>query len=141
MEDIAAENRTRADKLEQASVNAANEGLKALLLLNGGACIALISFLAASISSGQTSTNPSVFVAGFSRSLVWFAMGAGLAVLTSFFNYLSNQSYSSHLRNPAVYKRSWSIGHAYTRLGLVGALGSLVAFAIGVYKIWAVTNL
>jgi hypothetical protein len=39
----------RAAMLERASIDAGKEGLKALLILNGGACVALLTFLSSSI--------------------------------------------------------------------------------------------
>jgi len=127
----------RADKLEEVSMAAANDGLKALLLLNGGACIALIGFLASLVSSEHFSPAQVALASGAIRSLIWFSIGAGLAVFTSFSAYLSNQSYSSHLRNPTDNPKAWSTGNSYVRLGLVFALGSMLSFAIGVYKIWS----
>ena len=135
-EQIEAENRARADKLEAASVDAAAEGLKALLLLNGGACIALLAFLGATMGNDDLRWSEQRVVIGAVQSLVYFAAAAGAAVTTSIFSYLSNQSYSSHLRDPAYYKRSWTVGQWLNNAGLATALLSLGLFAFGVYSIW-----
>jgi hypothetical protein len=136
-EDIENENRERANKLEEASVNAASEGLKALLLLNGSACIALLGFLASTMGKNNLHWGETQFVVAATRSLGYFAWGAGASVLTSVFSYLSNQQYSSHLRNPSKYKHGWVAGDWLVRGGLVCVAASLVLFGLGVYQISA----
>lgn len=95
----------RAEALEAASVESANQALKALLLLNGGACIAVLGFLAsvfpaatlsgadgdfvsaflANFRQGQSAPqiDAQILVADFLRALVWFSLGAGAAVVAS----------------------------------------------------------
>lgn len=70
----------RAEKLEDASIKAAEEGLKALLLLNGGASVALLAFLADAVGSGDPSPVYARLLTGMFNSLVYFAAGAGFSV-------------------------------------------------------------
>ncbi len=127
----------RADALEKASIDASVEGLKALLLLNGGACIALLAFLSATMGKEHTIQKEAAFVAGATDALAFFAGGALLAVITCVFAYLANQAYSSHLRDRKYYPRHWGYGTAWTRAALGTTLLSLIGFGWGVYTIYS----
>lgn len=123
----------RADRLEQSSVEAAIEGLKALLILNGGACLAVLTFLATAISDTEASQAYAALIKGMMRSLVAFSVGAGLSVLTTLFAYLANQAYAAHLR----YGRdSWGTGERWNFTAIASAILSLFCFFIGVALIW-----
>jgi len=121
----------RAESLEQSSIDAASQGLKALLLLNGGACIAVLSFISSALSR-ETQAN-SLLNKGMMQSLVFFSLGAGLAVFTSFFAYLANQAYAAHLREA---RDSWKTGERWNLAGIACALLSLGCFFVGVGLIW-----
>lgn len=126
----------RADSLEKASIDASLEGLKALLLLNGGACISLLAFLSAVMASESMSPRKAKFIAGATDALIYFAIAAGLSVVTCVFAYLANQCYSSHLRWRERYPNHWKYGDYCTRGGLVSTGLSLALFFVGVYTIW-----
>ncbi|MBX9467181.1 MAG: hypothetical protein KL839_04750 [Rhizobium sp.] len=126
----------RADALEKASIDASVEGLKAMLLLNGSACIALLAFLSATMGKKLMIAKEVAFVKGAMEALVFFSIGAGLAVVTCVFAYLANQAYSSHLRDRVEYPHHWGYGTAWTRVGLVSTATSLGAFFWGVFAIW-----
>lgn len=127
----------RADALEKASVDASVEGLKALLILNGGACIALLAFLSATMGKEHTIAKEAAFITGATSALIFFSIGAGLAVVTCVFAYLANQAYSSHLRWRSEYPRHWTYGTIWTRAGLLTTVSSLVLFFYGVYTVWS----
>ncbi|MEN5300482.1 hypothetical protein ABE530_19490, partial [Brucella sp. TWI559] len=78
----------RADSLEKASIDASTEGLKALLLLNGGACLALLAFLSAVMASSGMSPSKAKFISAATISLPFFAVAAGLSVVTCVVAYL-----------------------------------------------------
>ena len=131
---MATDNDAKTDRharLEQASIDAAHEGLKALLLLNGGASIAVLGFLATTLKDAEAG-GFQCLMSGMLDSLVWFAVGSGLAVFTSFCAYLSNQAYATSLLQPQV---SWLQGTVWNRVGLAAALLSLGAFAYGTVTI------
>jgi hypothetical protein len=130
-------NEKRADDLEKASIDASVEGLKALLILNGGACISLLAFLSSTMGKEGMSSTQERFVTGATYALVFFSIGAGLAVVTCIFAYLANQAYSSHLRWRENYPRHWAYGLAWNRAGIATTLLSLVLFFYGVYTIWS----
>ena len=127
----------RADDLEKASIDASVEGLKALLILNGGACISLLAFLSSMMGKEGITDDQTKFVAGATSALVFFAIAAGLAVVTCLLAYLANQAYSSHLRWREQYPRHWTYGLIWNRVGIVTTLGSLGLFFFGVYEIWS----
>ncbi|QPB21160.1 hypothetical protein [Rhizobium sp. 007] len=124
----------RVGRLEGASIEAAQEGLKALLILNGGACIALLGFVATTISQPEASATYRPLIRGMMKSLVSFSVGAGLSVLTSMFAYLTNQAYVAALEGPDKY--SWAAGQWWNNVAVMTALLSLVAFFVGVSLIW-----
>lgn len=126
----------RADALEKASIDSSVEGLKALLVLNGGACIALLAFLSATMGKEHTLPKEAAFVTGATEALLFFSVGAGLSVVTCVFAYLANQAYSSHLRDRSGNPRHWTYGHIWTRLGLLSTAFSLGTFFWGIYTIW-----
>ncbi|MCV9909927.1 hypothetical protein OIV19_20210 [Brucella sp. HL-2] len=126
----------RADTLEKSSTDAATEGIKALLLLNGGACIALLAFLSAVMASNGMSPTKAKFIAAASISLPFFAIAAGLSVVTCVLAYLTNQAYSSKLRNPIKYPDHWEKGERFNDWGVRLAALSLLLFFLGILMFW-----
>jgi hypothetical protein len=124
-------NNERLARLEQASIDSAHEGLKALLLLNGGACVAVLGFLATTLKDAKAGGFEGL-VSGMMASLVWFSVGAGLAVLTALFSYLTNQAYVASMLDPRV---SWWRGLILNWLAMACPVFSLASFAYGIYVI------
>ncbi|MDW9680676.1 hypothetical protein [Sinorhizobium meliloti] len=123
----------RFKALESAAIEAAAQGLKALLLLNGGACVALLAFVGGLATSEHVRPEFAPLVPAATQALIWFASGSGVAVLACFFAYWTNQAYANALFNPQ--KHSWKSG---TRLNIAGgtaALFSLFCFGKGVLDI------
>ncbi|MDE0522923.1 MAG: hypothetical protein OXH79_13310 [Boseongicola sp.] len=78
-------NREESQHWNKAAIEAANIAIRSLLLINGGASVALLAFVGA-VESGNAAVNSGVLV-----DPIWrFAMGVGLAVLTAMFAYLVN---------------------------------------------------
>lgn len=69
----------------RAAIETANIAVRSLLLINGGASVALLAFVGA-VESGNSAINSDVLVEPIWR----FAVGVGLAVLTAIFAYLVN---------------------------------------------------
>lgn len=126
----------RAAMLERASIDAGKEGLKALLILNGGACVALLTFLSSSIGKQDLREVELGLMTGATNALILFATGAGLSVLTCLLSYVTNQLLSSHLRNGKKNTSTLKIGKCTNQLGLIASAASLIAFFIGVFAIW-----
>ncbi|MBB3389162.1 hypothetical protein FHT82_001885 [Rhizobium sp. BK275] len=116
--------------LEGAAMEAAGQGLKALLLLNGGACVALLAFVAGTATSSSLQKEFIPLVTVTAHSLIWFASGAGFAVFACILAYLTNQAYANHLITPE--KSKWRTGTWFNVAGLFTAFISLGCFAVGV---------
>lgn len=84
--------RTMISDFNKAAVDGANIALKGLLVVNGGAVIALLGFLA-SLASSQGGLG--LLVPAVAKPLVLFAWGAALSVLASAGAYLTNYMYCS----------------------------------------------
>ncbi|MDF1608724.1 hypothetical protein PZ897_11095 [Hoeflea sp. YIM 152468] len=131
----------RLSRLENASIDASTQGIKALLLLNGGASVALLGFIASVFSIDMDAERSKLFDGAVS-SLVFFAVGAGLSVITSLISYLSNQTYVSALLQVDRIKHDqiWSKAVWWNHAAVFTTLLSIGLFGAGVYKIWSSTG-
>lgn len=68
-----------------ASADAANVAMRALLLVNGGAVVALLAFVGAIEAGDNSSTDTTALI----DSVYWFSLGVGLAVVTAALAYLT----------------------------------------------------
>lgn len=118
--------------LEAAAMEGAAQGLKALLLLNGGACVALLAFLGSTATSSSLRDEFVPLVSATAGSLIWFAAGAGVAVLACILAYWTNQAYANHIINP---KNSWAKGSRLNAAASTFAIFSLACFGKGVADI------
>jgi hypothetical protein len=121
-----------------AAVTTGTETVKAILLINGGACVAVLAFIGSLASQGQVVTDLAV-------SLVWFAIGALVAVISAGFGYLTNLSYfaesnarTRHFDEPYVRETDASRRHhvagSVTRwLTICCAIVGILAFVGGVF--------
>lgn len=93
-------------------------GLKGLLLLNGAAAIAILAFL------GDIVTTEYIrWIQGITWALLFYAIGAILAVNTSLFSYLSQYSFNTQ-------DNKW--GMIWRFVGIFCAIGSLGSFLLDV---------
>jgi hypothetical protein len=122
--------------MEAASIDAGAQAMKALLLLNGGACIAILGFLASTRTAPFSQATARLTYA-FVHSLVWFGGGAGLAVGASCLAYLCNSYYAGALLDEASAK-GWSMGRLTNWMAVLFGLFSLVGFWGGLWKIYSV---
>lgn len=101
-------------------------GLKGLLLLNGAAAIAILAFL------GDIVTTEYIrWIQGITWALLFYAIGAILAVNTSLFSYLSQYSFNTQ-------DNKW--GMIWRVVGIFCAIGSLGSFFIGCIIIFAIVR-
>ena len=101
-------------------------GLKGLLLLNGAAAIAILSFLGDIVMTEYIR-----WIQGITWTLLFYAFGAILAVSTSLFSYLSQYYYN-------IENEKW--GTIWRFIGILCAVGSLGSFFIGCIIIFAVVR-
>ncbi|UYQ70835.1 hypothetical protein OF122_12255 [Pelagibacterium flavum] len=130
-----------------AAIESGHHAVKAALLLNGAACIALLGFLASTISSIDGEPATAQLIALFMNALMEFSKGALAAAVTAGLGYLTNlcagesaASMSKHFVEPFIRstRASKIWGGAYFTLSLVTiatAIGSYVFFARGLARI------
>lgn len=133
----------RSEALERASIESANLALKGMLLLNGGACIALLGFLASIFSSDAQKEEILVLLSPFLVALNRFAWGAGLAVFASAIAYLTNSFYARglmavtkkwewpYVEENKSSKRNWCLAVSLNWVATLSGLGSLAMFVRG----------
>lgn len=118
--------------LEAAAMDGSSQGLKALLLLNGGACVSLLTFVGALATSEHLRPEFVNLVQATTRSLIWFGIGSGLAVFAYFFAYWSNQSYANSIVEDG---EGWWQGTTMNVVAAIVALSSLACFGRGLLLI------
>jgi hypothetical protein len=109
----------------QAARTYAGQVVQALLLLNGAAALAMLTF----IGNVSKDTNLKSLLLGLSNPLSCFADGAALAVLSAIFAYLSQASWADG-------SSLW--GNTLRLFAIVLALGSLLLFVGGISQANAV---
>lgn len=101
-------------------IDAGKEALKAAMLINGGAVVALLGFMGAVISKGLSNK------LGLALTTPLIAFGAGVlaAGLAFGFRYISQAIYSS---------RHLTVGHVVNGISTLLAVISFALFAFGLY--------
>jgi hypothetical protein len=123
-------------KANEAAIAGANLALKTLLLINGGACVSLLTFV------GTLKDKADV-----ARTLGWFASGVALACFGFLLSYVTHYAMVTtisswtardeypyfHVGPRARFWRAVKIGgHG---LAIVAGLASLIAFIIGIFQV------
>ena len=122
----------------KAAIDSGTETLKAIVLINGGACVAILTFI------GTLATKDKVPI-GLATPLTWFAIGLVMAVIASALGYFTNlfiadtsknmtQEYERpFLRDNDNSKRCRRLGEWARWLAVIAALCGIVAFCTGLY--------
>ncbi|GAB5507475.1 MAG: hypothetical protein Rhirs2KO_26380 [Rhizobiaceae bacterium] len=128
--------------LLRASLDSAKEAIRSMLVLNGGASIALLGFLAATFSEEFTPNEAQLYSA-ILESLAFFAGGSFAAVLTAGLAYIVNSLYAGasarkkriwvwpYLEKTKASQRCWFWGQALNWVAVVTGGASLIAFVCG----------
>ena len=124
-----------ANLLNEKAIDASNMVLKTLLLIHGGAAVALLAFIGN--LSGKAA--PSVFskISVLASALVWFGWGMGIAIVAMIFAYFTHyltvgHAYSTTAKQAKCYAVGKAVFHV---LAALAALASLVAFLCGMYQV------
>lgn len=134
------------DQQNQEAVLNGREGIKALILINGGAAITMLGFVGAFAARGNFDIKHLTPIA---NSLLWFAGGIVLAVIAFGFSYVANFSYAactSRMKKTyehpfvidtdnSIWWRDFGVRFHYAAIGI--AVLALALFLVG---IWSVRN-
>jgi hypothetical protein len=77
-------------KSEEATIKSAENVIRIMLLINGGAAVSVLAFVGSLASKDRQPADHLYAVAG---SLVWFALGAASSGISAICSYLTNISY------------------------------------------------
>jgi hypothetical protein len=106
-------------------VSLSTEGLKALLLLNGGAVVALLAYLGRDPGARE-------LAARVMYSCAFFLGGLVLAAISFIFAYLTQLAFYNEDQEAALF---WGLGHSFwLTAALVSATESLLCFVGGAYS-------
>jgi hypothetical protein len=84
----------------KAAVDSGTETIKAIVLINGGSCVAILTFI------GTLATKDKVPI-GLATPLIWFAAGLVMAVIASAFAYFTLPE-PRHIRRPNTRNRFYA---------------------------------
>jgi hypothetical protein len=128
----------------RSAIEASNVVLRALLLINGGAVVALLAFVGALETGDGAASNDATLLV---TPILWFALAVGFAVtaagLAYVVTFLDDRLFSDieliwehpYVRRPPKKTLVWrNIAHA---LAVAFAMASLIGFFVGV---WTVTG-
>lgn len=106
---------------DKAVLNLSQAAVRTLVLVNAGAAIALLSFVA---NIWQKGTDVSPFVGG----LAWFCLGVGAATLTAALSYFTQLLYGSRD------DKELSLAKLLHKTTVVIGFASLIIFAVGCFE-------
>lgn len=137
----------RYEKQTDAGIQFAKQSFQSLLLLNGGACIAILGFLANTYSAKELGDKQRQLIESMVSSLTWFSLGAFATVLSTVIAFLSNRGFAdSGLYRDRIVAAPYLVHNARSRrweryamclliVALIGALTSLGFFLAGLVSI------
>jgi hypothetical protein len=127
-----------------AVIKNADSAVKALILINGGAAISVLTFVGALATKDRISTSDLSIIAA---SLLWFALGLVTTALTACFAYLTNYA---AVGSAAAMQKTWEhpfivstptsrrwryAALVFHAVALACAIGSLVLFVKGMLDV------
>lgn len=130
----------------KAAIEAATTAIRLMILVNGGAVVALLAF-AGALETGESGSI--VTMDALAAPIMWFAIGVGLSALTATLAYLVNlldegilASLTQVWEHPYILDDAVPKHRRITRIllhwaAMFLALGSLVAFFVGVFQVTA----
>lgn len=137
------------NKQNEITVESGSVAIKSAFVLNGGACIALLAFLANTITAEQLSPENAALVSLLTRSMADFAWGALLAGVASGVAYVVNRLYlagsssdTRHLDEPYIRRtpsgdRYRLFGNILNGLAVLAGVSSFALFMWGLLRVAA----
>jgi hypothetical protein len=130
-------------KANDAATKAAEEAIRAAILINGGSSVAMLAFIGSVASKDWLSP---VQLAALTKPLLFFGFGVAAAVIGSAMAYFTNLMIAgSSIRRRREYqqpflritpssRRHWIWGEVFRWLGIVAVTGSIVLFIAGLFQ-------
>ena len=134
-------NRESIIKSNEATVNSGSNAIRAALIINGGAAIALLSFIGGLVGDGKLTIGSQL--QSVTEPLRYFAWGVALSAVSMAFGYLTNFSATGILQNQRhIWKhpyleetsgsKRWRVAYnVFLGGSVLTAIVSLVAFICG----------
>jgi hypothetical protein len=119
-------------QVNQAAIDASTFAVKTLVLINGGAAVALLAFIGALVRDDKAS------VSVIAATLVWFAVGVATGAGSAMVAYCTH--YSTSVSTALIHDR-WQyqlwrwLAVGFQMFGALLALASLVMFIIGMLAV------
>jgi hypothetical protein len=136
--------RSYSEATNEAVMKAGEVAIRTVMLVNGGAAVAVLAFIGALVREGGVTVKQ---VSGVSGSLLWFAGGVAMAVLALALSYFTNYCYvGSETSRVFAFDHPYIIdgantwkwrywGRAFHVGAIVWAVLSLVAFVFGMFDV------
>jgi hypothetical protein len=127
-----------AKSVNEQTINSANVLLRTLIIIHGGAAVALLAFIGS--IAGSEWFSPERNIAKLTMPLVWFGWGVVVAVVAMLFAYFTNYMTVGHTfaliednqSSVRFYGRIKTLFHV---IALLAALSSLAIFLCGMYQV------
>ena len=117
------------------AIDTANLMLKSVLLINGGAAVALLGFAASIVKENNQVAS---ILIGTSEALLWFAYGVVAAVVALGFSYVTHYAtlYQISCDDMGKSERlsAWCKGVAHI-IALISAVASVIYFVLGAVQV------
>ena len=139
-------------RTNDATINAGNLALRALLIINGGAAIALLAFIGnfAPVLPGEYAGLPKIHPS--ITPMMWFALGVFASVMAMVFAYCTNYLYITaaderihNFKHPYVHdtdkSKMWGSIGMMTHITTVAlTILSIILFIFGIYEVNEMIN-
>ena len=126
-------------QINEQAINSSNIAMRTLILINGGAAVAMLAFVGSLV--GNHSLNTGGHLAQLTMPLLWFGWGIAMAAVTMFFAYFTNYTTAAHaavLNDDGGQARMYAfLKVCFHVIALGAAISSLVFFLGGMYRVRA----
>lgn len=122
--------------VNEQTIATSNAVLRSLILINGGAAVAVLAFVGS--LAGNQALNITGKVGALTMPLVWFGWGVAVAVLSMIFAYFTHYATAAHTQaEPPAHKLPGTFQTIFHVIGVLTAFGSLALFLVGMYEVRA----
>lgn len=130
--DDAQRNHDNSQAMFESILEAGQSAIKAFILINGGAAVALLAFMGSIVANGNRTDFP---IEGIADALLKFVLGTGAAGVTMAFRYVSQefyfQDFERQLNKCPTALRFRRIGNAFKYIAIAAGITSIGLFFCG----------